>query len=94
MQLSAEEGILEATESEMIQEILKLGDKTARDCMTPRVDLFAIPDDLTNEEAMERLRAGRHRRVPGVWRDAGRHRRNARSHALFPEPGRSITPSS
>jgi CBS domain containing-hemolysin-like protein len=64
VQLSAEEGILEATESEIIQEILKLGDKTARDCMTPRVDLFTVPDNLTNEEAMERLRAGRHRRVP------------------------------
>jgi len=64
VQLSAEEGILEAAESEMIQEILKLGDKMARDCMTPRVDLFAIPDDLTNEEAMEQLRAGQHRRVP------------------------------
>jgi putative hemolysin len=64
VQLSAEEGIIEATESEMIQEILKLGEKTVRDCMTPRVDLFALPDDLTNEVAMERLRAGRHRRVP------------------------------
>jgi len=64
VELSAEEGILEATESEMIQEILKLGEKSARDCMTPRIDLFAIPDDLTNEEAMEQLRAGRHRRVP------------------------------
>jgi putative hemolysin len=64
VQVSAEEGILEATESEIIQEILKLGEKTARDCMTPRVDLFAIPDDLTNEEAMQRLREGRHRRVP------------------------------
>jgi len=64
VQLSAEEGILEATESEMIQEILKLGDKIVRDCMTPRIDLFTIPDDLTNEEAMARLRTGRHRRVP------------------------------
>jgi putative hemolysin len=64
VQVSAEEGILEATESEIIQEILKLGEKTARDCMTPRVDMFAIPDDLTNEEAMARLREGRHRRVP------------------------------
>jgi putative hemolysin len=64
VQVSAEEGILEATESEIIQEILKLGEKTAGDCMTPRIDLFAIPDDLTNEEAIERLRAGRHRRVP------------------------------
>ena len=64
VQLSAEEGILEATESEIIQEILKLGEKTVRDCMTPRVDLFAIPDDLTNEEAMAILREGRHHRTP------------------------------
>jgi CBS domain containing-hemolysin-like protein len=64
VQVSAEEGILEATESEIIQEILKFGERTAVDFMTPRVDLFAIPDDLTNEEAMVRLREGRHRRVP------------------------------
>ena len=64
VQLSAEEGILEATESEIIQEILKLGEKTARDCMTPRIDLFTIPDDLSNEEVLSQLRAGRHRRVP------------------------------
>jgi putative hemolysin len=63
VQLSAEDGILEAAESEMIQEILKLGEKVARDCMTPRVDLFAIPDNLTNEQAVQQLRSGRHRRV-------------------------------
>ena len=48
----------------MIQEIIKLGDKTAKDCMTPRVDTFALPDDLTNEEAIARLKEKRHRRVP------------------------------
>jgi len=64
IELSAEEGALHLTESEIIQEILKLGDKTARDCMTPRIDMFAIPDDLTNEEALERLRPKRFRRVP------------------------------
>ena len=52
------------TESEIIQEILKLGNKTARDCMTPRLDMFAIPDDLTNEQAFEQLRLKRFRRVP------------------------------
>ena len=36
----------------MIQEIIKLGDKTVKDCMTPRVDAFTLPDDLTNEEAI------------------------------------------
>jgi CBS domain containing-hemolysin-like protein len=48
----------------MIQEIIKLGDKTAKDCMTPRVEMFALPDDLTNEEAISRLREKRHHRVP------------------------------
>ena len=64
VELSAEEGALHATESEMIQEIIKLGDKTARDCMTPRIDAFYVPDDLTNEELIPRLRAERHARVP------------------------------
>lgn len=64
VELSAEEGTLHAAESEMIQEIIKLGDKTARDCMTPRVDSFVQPDDLTNEEIIPKLRAGRRRFVP------------------------------
>ncbi|MEI6351347.1 MAG: hemolysin family protein [Verrucomicrobiota bacterium] len=55
IELSAEEGALHVTESEIIQEIIKLGDKTARDCMTPRIDVFAIPDDWTNEEALPQL---------------------------------------
>jgi len=64
IKLSAEEGALHETESEMIQEIIKLGDKTAKDCMTPRVDAFAVPDDLTHDELIPRLRAKRYRRVP------------------------------
>ena len=32
--------------------------------MTPRVDTFALPDDLSNEEAIRRLKEKRHRRVP------------------------------
>ncbi len=64
VELSAEEGALHETESEMIQEIIKLGDKTAKDCMTPRVDAFAVPDDLTNAELIPILRGKRYRRVP------------------------------
>lgn len=62
--LGAEAGSLRAAESEMIQEIIKLGDKTAKDVMTPRLDAFALPDDLDNAAALERLRAARHQRVP------------------------------
>lgn len=64
VELSAEEGALHETESEMIQEIIKLGDKTAKDCMTPRVDAFAVPDDLTHDELIPQLRTKRFRRVP------------------------------
>src|SRR6266487_912707 len=64
LEISEEEGALHEEEAEMIQEIIKLGDKTAKDCMTPRVDTFALPDDLTNEEAIARLKEKRHRRVP------------------------------
>ena len=64
VEIGEEEGTLQEAEAEMIQEIIKLGDKTAKDCMTPRVDTFTLPDDLTNEEAIARLKEKRHRRVP------------------------------
>ena len=64
VEIGEEEGTLHEVEGEMIQEIIKLGDKTAKDCMTPRVDTFALPDDLTNEDAIAKLKERRHRRVP------------------------------
>ena len=64
LEMGEEEGALKEEEAEMIGEIIKLGDKTAKDCMTPRVDSFTLPDDLTNEEAIARLKEKRHRRVP------------------------------
>jgi putative hemolysin len=64
VELSAEEGQLSPGEREMIQEIIKLGDKTVKDCMTPRVDAFAIPDSLSNEEVIALVRIKRHSRVP------------------------------
>jgi putative hemolysin len=64
VEMGEEEGALHEAEGEMIQEIIKLGDKTAKDCATPRVDMFALPDDLTNEEVIARLKEKRFRRVP------------------------------
>jgi CBS domain containing-hemolysin-like protein len=59
-----EEGEFSAGEREMIQEIIKLGDKAVKDCMTPRVDAFTIPDTLSNEEVIAQVRLKRHGRVP------------------------------
>src|SRR5947199_2865551 len=64
IEIGEEEGALYEGEAEMIQQIIKLGDKTAKDCMTPRVDSFMLSADLTNEDAIARLKEKRHRRVP------------------------------
>jgi CBS domain containing-hemolysin-like protein len=64
VELSAAQGAIQTTESEMISGIIKLGDKTAKDCMTPRVEMFSLPDDLTNDEAIRLVRQRRLRRVP------------------------------
>jgi putative hemolysin len=71
VEMSAEQGALPEMETEMISEIIKLGDKTAKDCMTPRVEMFSLPDDLTNEEVIALVRQRRLRRVPvhGETRD-------------------------
>src|SRR6266404_3978538 len=59
VEMGEEQGTLQEAEGEMIQEIIKLGDKTAKDCMTPRVDTFALPDDLANEDAIAQLKEKR-----------------------------------
>ena len=64
VEIGEEEGTLHEAEGEMIQEIIKMGDKTAKDCMTPRVETFAVADDLPNEEAIAQLKEKRFRRVP------------------------------
>ncbi|HEY5752334.1 MAG TPA: hemolysin family protein [Chthoniobacterales bacterium] len=64
MALGEETGIIDPQEREIIVEIMKLGDKTAKDCMTPRVDSFTLPDDLDNETAIAQLRTKRRRLVP------------------------------
>src|SRR5947208_4977791 len=48
----------------MIKENIKMVYKTAKDCMTPRLETFALADDLTNEQAITQLKDKRFRRVP------------------------------
>ena len=64
VELSAEQGQLRADEQEMIEGIIKLGNKSVKDCMTPRVDAFFINDSMTNEEVIQQLRIKRRARVP------------------------------
>lgn len=63
-QLAAESGTLRGSEGPILAEILSLGHKTAKDVMTPRVDAFALPDDLVAEDVLVRLRRAGRRFVP------------------------------
>lgn len=64
VEIGRDEGTLNEMESKVIREILRLEGKSAKHCMTPRVDAFFISDDLTNDEARVLLRTKRLRRVP------------------------------
>ena len=59
-----EEGILEESDRELIHSVVEFGDKTVREVMTPRPDLFAIPISTTIEAFTEMLREHPYSRVP------------------------------
>ncbi|MDZ4816325.1 MAG: hemolysin family protein [Verrucomicrobiota bacterium] len=64
IQTGEEEGFLKETESAMIQSIVKLGDKSVRDVMTPRVDMVAVGNDWSTMRIEETIRPIRHRAIP------------------------------
>jgi len=59
-----EEGILEESDRELIQSVVEFGDKTAREVMTPRPEITAVPANTTVEQFTELLRSKPYSRVP------------------------------
>ncbi len=59
-----EEGILEESDRELIQSVVEFGDKTVREVMTPRPEMFVVPADTTVEKLTELLRLKHFSRVP------------------------------
>lgn len=59
-----EEGILEESDRELIQSVVEFGDKTVREVMTPRPEIFAVPADTNIEEFAAMLRGRSYSRVP------------------------------
>jgi len=55
---------IEEDEREMIDAILNLEDRTARDIMVPRLDIVAVPEDAPISEVVEIIRRAGHSRVP------------------------------
>ena len=63
-----EEGILEGDKERMVQSILYLGDKVAREVMTPRTEIVAIPENATVRELRALFADQKYSRVP-VYRE-------------------------
>lgn len=59
-----EEGILEESDRQLIQSVVEFGDKTVREIMTPRPDIFAVPADTSIESFTALLKDKPHSRVP------------------------------
>ena len=59
-----EEGILEESDRELIQSVVEFGDKTVREVMKPRPEMFAVPADTTVENLTDLLRTRPYSRVP------------------------------
>lgn len=61
-----QEGLIAADESEMIERVFLLNDKTAEQMMTPRVALTSLEADLTLAAAKAQIIASPHSRIPVV----------------------------
>jgi putative hemolysin len=62
---SAEEtGEIESGERELIHSVLEFNDRVAREIMTPRVDLDALPITATPEEVIKLIQQTGHSRIP------------------------------
>jgi CBS domain containing-hemolysin-like protein len=59
-----EEGILEESDRELVRSAVEFGDKLVREVMTPRPEVFAVPDSITLEQFLELLREKNFSRVP------------------------------
>jgi putative hemolysin len=59
-----EEGILDESDRELVRSALEFGDKVAREVMTPRPQIFAVPGGTTLEQYTEMLQEKPFSRVP------------------------------
>jgi CBS domain containing-hemolysin-like protein len=58
------EGVLDEEERQMIQRTLRFKDTVAKEVMTPRLDVEAVPSDATVDEAIEACMRSGHARLP------------------------------
>jgi putative hemolysin len=64
LEAGREEGILDVTNRDLIQSVMEFGEKTVREAMKPRPEIFAVPAKTTVEQFINLLRTKPYSRVP------------------------------
>lgn len=64
LEAGEEEGILEESDRELVRSVVEFGDKTVREVMTPRPDVFAVPGTLTLQQFTAAIEEHAFSRVP------------------------------
>ncbi len=72
LEAGEEEGILEESDRELLRSVVEFGDKVVREVMTPRPEIFAVPQTLTLQEFTQAIEDNVFSRVP-VYRDSLDH---------------------
>jgi putative hemolysin len=64
LEAGEEEGILEESDRELVRSAVEFGDKVVREVMTPRPEIFAVPETLSLAGLLEELKENAFSRVP------------------------------
>lgn len=64
VEASAEEGVIEQEEHEMINNVVDFGDTVAKDVMVPAINMTCVEDTVSYEELIEIFRKDQYSRMP------------------------------
>jgi CBS domain containing-hemolysin-like protein len=64
LEAGEEEGILEESDRELVRSVVEFGDKVVREVMTPRPEMFAVPETMSLAEFTRAIREHGFSRVP------------------------------
>jgi putative hemolysin len=81
-----EEGIIEKSDRDLVRSAVEFGDKVVREVMTPRPQLYAVPETTTLEDFLKALVANPYSRVPAYRETVDQITGIAYSHDLLQIP--------
>ena len=64
LDVSGRQGLIDAEEQRVLREVFALRRRRVRDVMTPRVDMYAVPEDASRQDVVDAVESSRLTRLP------------------------------